>query len=194
VDRDGQSEVEGGGPERVVLPPRKGAPVGELVQVDALEAEPGAALHLRERRIQPALRHERHPDQAVRRHRAVLLPEEVVVGANHGEIGCVVGDAAPGAAPADGGEQDLGVDAVHVLFLEALLRRSRARLALVLHAGRVPGFIRSARRGVVAPLVEGAILNQPGVRSVRELDQTRGPVPVLGRDAVAPAVRGDFQV
>jgi hypothetical protein len=126
----------------------------------------------------------------------VFLGEPVVVAADHGFVDDVMGDVAPEHGPRDhGGGQDLGVEAVLVLFAYALLGAAGAGGVFDFDAEGLPG-----AGGVAGPEVEevgfeeGLALDHQGVAAVGEMDGVRGSVIVLGRDAMGPALGRDFEV
>ena len=124
---DRHLHVDRGGPELVVLGGRIALGAGEGTHQDAFEAELLAMRHLGDRVVDIGDRDDAHADQAVGRDSAIFLGEPVVVAADHRLIDLVMADVAPEDGTRDHRrEQHLGVHAVTVLLLDALLGRAGA--------------------------------------------------------------------
>ena len=84
------AQIEGGGPEPVVLGRGVAPAAGKLVELDPLEAQPGAVLELRHRVVNAAGGDDAHGNDAVGCRRHVFLGEELVVGPHQLAIEVVV--------------------------------------------------------------------------------------------------------
>ena len=196
VHGQGHLHVDRGRPEAIVLGRRIGFAAREHAQVDALEPELHAVLELGDRVGDVGPRDDAEADEAIARHRAVLLPEPVVVGADRRTVHVLVGDRAPEPRPhLHVREEHLGVQRVHVLFLEALLRGPHAGRVVDCHAERLPGLVRPSGSQVEERSRIGRLaLDEEGVPAVGQLDRPRRVLAMLRGHARRPSLGPDFQV
>ena len=132
VRRERHVQVEGGRPEAVVLGSRDVVATRVLGKGDALEPRAGAVLHLVDGILDARVRQHAHDHQPLGGYRAVLLVHELVPRVIDRQVGVVVVDLEEVGA-VEVVEQDLSVDAVHVLLPQALLVAAGAALwAMVL--------------------------------------------------------------
>ena len=197
VDGHRHVEVERRLPEPVVFNGRVLLAGREVLQHDRLRADLLAVLQLLDVGVQILDDgHDGHADEAVRVLGAVVLDEPVVVRADDGQVRLVVVHHPP--HPRAGGlrgEEHLGVDAVDVLFLHALLGRARSGRALVLHAGRQ--VVLAAPAAVQVGWVRLARLlavDEPGVGVVVDAHELGSAVAMLLRNARRPVCGVDLHV
>ena len=126
---------------------------------------------------------DRVTDEAIGGNRAVVIGQPRVVGTNHCPIYVGILDAFEKARCEHRWEQHLGIEAVFVLFTQALLCRPRAVV------GRAVGLVirteveadRPAAGDVLPVLQHGHAFDQPAFAAVFELHETRRSVgPLLG--------------
>ncbi len=181
VDREHRAELQRRCPEPIIDGARRPRSVGEHAELDRPQALLVAVAQLGDRVVDVGPRDHADADQALRVLGAVLLGEELVVGADEREVADVVAHVAPELRPVGAGEQHLGVDAVDVLLGETLLRRtgaSRFVVALLEGSPRV-----AALAGVEAEhhVLQRGAFDEPGIGALGGADHPRGAVAILGR-------------
>ena len=196
VARQGHVHVHGGGPEAVVVGGGVALCAGQHTQHHTLQAQLGAVLHLGDCIIDVGPGDDTHADEPVRGHCAVLFAQPVVVPADDRLVHLVMADVPPQDRPRNHRcEEHLGIDAVDVLLLDALLRRADARRPVDRYAEGLPLGLRPASPKVQeVGLLQGLAFHQDCIPTVGKLDCVGRPVPVLLGDAVHPSLRGHLQV
>ena len=141
MDGYGHGHVLSRRPEKVVFGRGITLVVWKGAEQNSFVAQPGAMLHLSHGSSGVGHGNDSQSDQTVRRRRAVLLHQPVVVTTDDGQIGVVVRNVTPEPGAAHlAGIQHFGVDTVQVLLLHTLLGRPGARRALIGLAERRPVF------------------------------------------------------
>ncbi len=189
-------EIDRGGPEAVVLGGRVALAVRQCAELDALQPQLLAMLHLGDRVLGVGDRHDAEADQPVGRDRAIFLGEPFVIGANHRLVGLVMADIAPEHRARDHRrEQHFGVEPVLVLLADALFGRAGAGGVGDLEAEGLPGALRPAGTQIEEiGFEQGLAFDQLGVAAIRQMHRARRPLAVLLGDAVDPALRRHFEV
>ena len=189
-------EIDRGGPEAVVLRRRIALAVRERAKLDAFEAELFAMLHLGDRVFGVADRHDAETDQTVGRDGAIFLGEPVVIGADDGLVGVVMRDVAPEHGARDHRrKQDLGVEPVLVLLLNALLGRAGTGGVGDLESEGLPGALGAAGAQIEEiGFEERLTLDHLRVAAIRQVHGARRAVTVLFRDPVRPALGRHFEM
>jgi len=132
VDAEGHSHVQGDLPEGVVLRCGVTLTAGEDAQHGTLQPQFVNVLQLRQRVLQVRHGDDTKAQQAGGVRCAIVLGQEIVVGAHAGFVRLVVADVAPEVRA--GGlsrEEHFGVDTVDILFLQPLLSRAGAVRGLI---------------------------------------------------------------
>ena len=196
VGREGHAQLERSLPESVVLGAGLSGAVGERAEADGLEAQPVHPVELGQGIVEPAGGDHRIGDQPLGRHRAVVLRQEVVKGADHRHVGLPVLDVLDEPADEDGRVENLGVDAVAVLLGQPLpgVPRARHRRAVRLPVGAALDLERAAGGDVLPVVDQGTALHDPSLAARPELDEPRGPVAVHLGNVAHPWLRRDLQV
>ena len=153
-------------------------------------------LHLGDRVVDIGDRDDPHADQTVGRDGAIFFGEPVVVAADHRLVDFVMRDVAPEDGPGDHRrEQDLGVHAVLVLLLDALLGRAGAGGVGDLEAKGLPGPLGAAGAQIEKiGLQQRLPFDHQRVAAIRQMDGVRRAVAVFFRHPVHPALRRHFEM
>jgi len=189
-------EIDRGGPEAIVFGGRITLAVRQGAELDALEPQLLAMLHLGDGILRVRDRHDTEPDQTVRSYGTILLGEPVVIGADHRLVRIVMADVAPEHRARDHRrEQDFGVEPVLVLLLDALLGGAGAGGVGDFQAERLPGALGAAGAQIEEiGLEERLTLDHLGVPAIRQMDRARRAVAVFLRDAMDPALGRHFEM
>ncbi len=152
--------------------------------------------HLGDRVVDIGDRDDAHADQAVGRDRAIFLGEPVVVAADHRLVDLVMADVAPEHRPRDHRrEQDLGVHAVAVLLLDALLGRAGAGGVGDLEAEGLPGALGPTGAQIEKIRLEQRLaLDHQGVAAIGQMDGMRRAVAIFLRHPVHPPLGRHFEM
>ena len=196
VHRQRHSHIDRSRPELVVLRLRIRLAVREHAEVHPFKPKLRAVVKLRDRIVEVRPRDDAEADQPVGRDRAVLLAEPVVVRTYGCAIDVLVGERAPEPrTDLHVRKQDLRVQAVGVLLLQALLRRPHAGRVVDICAERHPGLVRAARPQVEERRGVGRLaLDEQRVAAVGQLDRARRLLAQARRHPRRPALGTHFEV
>ena len=161
------------------------------MQAGRLESHVRTALQLRDVFVDADVGQHGSADETIRRQPAKLFDKVIVERPHDGQERVPVPD---GGVARFGGVEHLGVDAVGVLLLQPLFRRSRAAGVVEIEADGAELLGRLARELVRAADLERPAFLDDGVHAVGQLDAPGRPVAILRRHPMRPHVRGRLEV
>ena len=160
-------------------------------QPHGLQPHPCASFHLCDVFVRAGIGEDRHADEPLRVHGAVLFREVVVEAPDDGEKGLPVPD---GPVPDPEREQDFRIEAVLIHLAQPLLGPARPRRVVIEDTGGVEPFGRPSGVPARTAVRKGLALVDDGIAPVRQLDAARRAVAVLGGDPVRPHLRWRLEV